>query len=175
MHVLAVYSSRFGHTTRILSATAKVLEDAGHTVEMRPASSINKVGEHVDGVILAGSVHYGFYSPKLKKFARDNAAALNALPTAFMGVSLSNEREGKKSPQTNPYSRKFLEATPWQPTLVRLFGGEINFDLYKGLDFFVMDKILERTGKPHGRGVKFEYTDWDDVAAFAAQYAALLS
>ncbi|QWW19140.1 hypothetical protein I6B53_08490 [Schaalia sp. 19OD2882] len=175
MHVLSLHSSRFGHTTRIVARMADILHGQGHRVTLRPAEVMRSIGDDVDAVLIGASVRYGYYSPKLRTFTRRHAQRLNAVPTAFVGVSLSSENPARSEPMTNTYSRKFLQATPWEPTRAILLGGEIDFDLYRGLDAFVMDKILAHTGKPHGPGAKVDYTDWDKVEAFAREFAQLLT
>ncbi|MCD4549100.1 flavodoxin domain-containing protein [Schaalia sp. lx-260] len=174
MKVLALHSSRFGHTTRIVCAMTRILEREGHEVLIRPVHAMRSLPEDIDAVLVGASVRYGFYSPRLKKWTRRHARRLNKMPTAFVGVSLSSENPDKSEPDTNVYSRKFLASTPWEPTLLCLFGGEIDFDLYSGVDAFVMDKILAHTGKPHGPGVKKVYTDWRAVDDFAGQFASLI-
>lgn len=153
---------------------AAELENLGHSVEVRPCGSLRIVADNVDGVIVAGSVRYGFYAPALKAFVKRNAERLNEIPTCFVGVSLSSDKPERSEPMTNVYSRKFLESTPWKPTLSRLFTGEINFNLYRGFDSFMLGKILEVSGKPHGPGVQVDYTDWDGVRTYAHEFGALL-
>ncbi|MDO4258488.1 MAG: flavodoxin domain-containing protein [Actinomycetaceae bacterium] len=174
MRILAMYSSRFGHTTRIVGRIAESLRQQGHDVIVRPSHVVRDIGDDIDATIIAASVRYGFYAPHLKTFTRKHVNRLHSMPTAFLGVSLSSTKDGQDEPHTNRYSRKFLDGTPWKPTICRLFDGEINFDLYRGLDRILLNKILEVSGKPHGDGVKVEYTDWEAVDGFARDFAALL-
>ena len=153
---------------------SEVLRDCGHQVDTRPAHIMRAVPPEVEAVLIAGSVRYGFYSPRLKRFTVANAERLNAMPTAFVGVSLSSARADRAEVETNVYSRKFLASTPWNPTMSTLVTGEINFDLYNRADTFLMEQILRRSGKPHGPGVKVDYTDWAAVRVFAQNFAKLL-
>ncbi|MDR6940147.1 flavodoxin domain-containing protein [Arcanobacterium hippocoleae] len=175
MKIVALYSSRFGHTLRIVNEMAYVWREQGISVEIRPVCAARKFPADADGVVLAGSVRYGFYSPKMRKFAKRFAAELNQLPSAFVGVSLSSEKREKSTVDTNVYAQKFFRNLRWKPAMAKLFTGEVNFDLYRGVDKVMLNKILEISGKPHGEGVKVDYTDWDAVREFAVDFAKLIA
>ena len=115
MNVLLAYSSRFGHTLRILSRVGRILEEAGHTVEIRPTTVIKHVPATVDAVIVGASVRYGFFARSVWKLAKELANA-HPMPTAFVGVNLAAAKPGKNQPATNAYARRFLTHTPWKPT-----------------------------------------------------------
>lgn len=174
MKIVLLYSSRFGHTVKISEEMAVIFRDNEIDVEMRPVNVMRNFPLDADGVILAGSVRYGFYSPKLRKFAKKFANELNRIPSGFVGVSLSSEKPEKSQVDTNVYARKFFKNNPWKPNMAKLFTGEVNFDLYHSADKFMLNKILEISGKPHGDGVKIDYTDWDAVRNFAKEFVELV-
>lgn len=174
MKVLALYSSRFGHTTNIVTRVARRLEEAGVDVEVRPVESMKKIDEDIEAVIIGASVRYGFFAPAMQRFARQHSLRLNSMPTAFIGVNLAAAKPEKSEPDTNAYARKFLLKTPWVPTITRLFGGELDFRLYNKVDTALLKPILKASGKPWGPDVRIEYTDWEQVDAFAQEFAALI-
>lgn len=57
--------------------------------------------------------------------------------------------------------------------MVRLFGGELNLNMYCGLDRWALGVMLDHTGKPHGQGIRVDYTDWAEVDSYAAEFAQL--
>lgn len=170
MKVLALYSSRFGHTATIVTRMAQRLTDSGHELEVRPINALRTVDADVEAVLIGASVRYGFFAPTVRRFAKRNAARLNAMPTAFLGVNLAAAKPEKSTVETNPYVRKFLASTPWQPSVTYLCGGELDFRLYHRLDIALLKPILAASGKPWGPGVRIEYTDWEAVNAYAADF-----
>ncbi|WP_022868805.1 menaquinone-dependent protoporphyrinogen IX dehydrogenase [Schaalia vaccimaxillae] len=174
MKILAVHSSRFGHTAAIVGRVGEVLRASGHDVEIRPIDAIRKLDDEVDAVLVGASVRYGFFSPKVWSFAKKNAARLNAMTTGFIGVNLAAAKPEKKQPQDNAYARRFLEGTPWHPTTVRLFAGELDFRLYNRADSAMLKPILKASGKPWGPDVHIDYTDWEEVEEFAVEFTRLL-
>ncbi|MDC4233874.1 hypothetical protein M3T53_09205 [Actinomyces sp. B33] len=166
-----MHSSRFGHTANIVASTAHRLREHGHDVDVRPIGAIRAWDDTAQAVLVAASVRYGVYSPRIVSFTRRNAERLARVPSAFIGVNLSAIDADKATPQTNRYTKRFLASTPWRPDLVQLFGGELNFPLYNPLDTALLKPILATTGRPWGPDVRVDYTDWEEVDAFADRFA----
>lgn len=174
MRILALYSSRFGHTTTIIYRVADRLRALGHDVDVRPISAVRAIDPDIDSVLVGASVRYGVFAPAVWRFAKRHSLRLNTIPSAFIGVNLAAAKPEKNTPETNPYTRRFLTRTPWKPTLVGLFGGELDFRLYNAVDTAMLKPILQSSGKPWGPGVHLDYTDWSRVDTFADEYAQLL-
>lgn len=174
MKVLALHSSRFGHTAAIMHRIAQRLREGGCEVEVRPVDALRSIDADIDAVVIGASVRYGFFAPAVRRFTKRNAARLNVMPTAFLGVNLAAAKPEKSTPQTNPYVRKFLAKTPWKPRKVWLCGGELDFRLYNGLDTAMLKPILKASGKPWGPDVHIDYTDWEAVDRYAAEFTQLL-
>ncbi|WP_165218592.1 menaquinone-dependent protoporphyrinogen IX dehydrogenase [Schaalia sp. ZJ1691] len=174
MSVLALYSSRFGHTANIIMRVAQSLRAHGIDVEVRPVEAVKTLDPAVDAVILGASVRYGVFAPSVWRFAKKNVERLNAMPTAFIGVNLAAAKPEKSQPDTNAYVKRFLDGTPWNPTTVALFGGELDFRLYNAVDTALLKPILKSSGKPWGPDVHIDYTDWERVDSFADSFLNLI-
>lgn len=55
-----------------------------------------------------------------------------------------------------------------------LCGGELDFRLYNRLDTAMLKPILKASGKPWGPDVHIDYTDWEAVDRYAAEFTQLL-
>jgi protoporphyrinogen oxidase (EC 1.3.3.4) len=174
--LLVLHSSRFGHTTRIAQRVTDRLEEAGHSAELQELGRGTRVdpARH-QGVVVGASVRYGYFSRALWRFAARNAEVLSAMPSAFFGVNLVATKPGKDQVDTNAYTRKFLERTPWEPTVSEVFAGELDYPTYNPVDRRLIQLIMSRTGKPTDPSVHEVYTDWDRVDRFAQEFDEALA
>ncbi|QOR48349.1 hypothetical protein INS90_03505 [Trueperella pecoris] len=171
MRILLTHSSRFGHTEAIIHRVGQRLAERGYNVEVRPVGAVRSVRGY-DAVVVGASVRYGFYAPAVRHLAKELAKSETV--SAFIGVNLAAAKPGKNTPDTNPYTRKFLAKSPWKPSLIELVGGELNFDLYNRADAAMLKPILKASGKPWGPGVKVDYTNWQSLDVFAHRLADML-
>jgi menaquinone-dependent protoporphyrinogen oxidase len=88
-------------------------------------------------------------------------------------VNLVARKPEKNTPETNPYMRAFLAKVPWRPTLVGVFGGDLDYQRYGAFDRNVIRFIMWLTKGPTDPQTKIEYTNWDEVERFATRIAAL--
>jgi menaquinone-dependent protoporphyrinogen oxidase len=86
-----LYATREGHTRKIAEGVGEILECRGlqaDVISVRIESAAIDLNRY-DGVVLAASLHGGKYEPEIVAFAKTNHKKLNALPSAFVPVSLS--------------------------------------------------------------------------------------
>lgn len=167
MKILIVYATTDGQTRKIARFAADHLADHDQTVELLPAADAADVTlARFDGAILAGSLHAGGYQKDLRNFARAEAAALAALPTLFLSVSLSaagqdeNDWRGLRS-----CLAEFLAETGWTPGRIEHVAGAFRFTEYDFFRAWAMRRIADQKGEevdPHGDK---EYTDWAALRA----------
>ena len=69
--------------------------------------------------------------------------------------------------------RKFLRRSPWQPRLVGVFAGKLDYPRYGIGDRLLIRFIMWITDGPTDPGTVVEFTDWDRVAAFAQRIATM--
>jgi menaquinone-dependent protoporphyrinogen oxidase len=78
----------------------------------------------------------------------------------------------KRTPETNPYVRKFLDNISWKPSLIGIFAGKIDYPRYAFIDKTMIRFIMWMTGGPTDPTGTFEFTDWNAVDEFGRQIAA---
>ena len=168
MRVLIVYASTEGHTRKLAGFAGTRLSAAGHQVRVcEAAESDCPAPSAFEAAFLMGSVHLGRYQRKLARFARRNRDALNAMPSAFVSVSLSaagddaRDWEGLHEAVTH-----FLNATGWRPCAVNHAGGAMEFSTYG----FLKKLAIRFIARDHGWMVKttqdYDLTDYAALGRF---------
>lgn len=173
MKTLILYSSQDGQTQAIASSIASTLAEEMRCEmhDLRDAQDIRL--ENFDAVLIGASVRYGHFQRILHKFVRRNAEKLDAMPSALFTVNLTARKPEKRSPQTNAYTRKFLLASPWTPKLCAVFAGALRYPHYRWIDKVMIRFIMKLTGGETDTTKEIEYTDWEQVAHFAQDFARL--
>ena len=151
MKILLVYGTTEGQTRKIASFAADRLSSRGHTVVLVDASdppSALDVGRF-DGALIAASLHVGRYQSSVVHFVRQHSAALDAVPNAFISVSLSaasDEPDDTRGLQT--CIAEFLDQTGWTPWSVHHVAGAFRYTAYDFLKRWAMKYIAYRNGGP---------------------------
>jgi menaquinone-dependent protoporphyrinogen oxidase len=162
-----IYSTVDGHTIEICERLVKVAQEGGFSatlIELTPAASINL--EPFDQVVIGASIRYGKHRPEVTRFIKDNVAAIESKHGAFFSVNAVARKPEKKQPDTNPYVRKFFRNITWQPTVIGIFGGKINYSKYKFWDRTMIRFIMWMTKGPTALDSNVDFTNWDEVEAF---------
>lgn len=162
MKTIILYSSRDGQTQKIANFIAEKLDG---DVEVR--SILDTFSLDADRIIIGASIRYGHFDKALYKFIEKHTALLNAKPTAFFGVNLTARKEGKNTPETNVYVRKFLARIQWRPTLTAVLAGALFYPRYNWFDRMMIQFIMKITGGETDPTKEIEYTDWEKVTEFA--------
>jgi menaquinone-dependent protoporphyrinogen oxidase len=171
--VIMVYSTTDGHTLTICQRLRKVIEQQGHEVtlaELKPGVDID-VGSY-ERIVIGASIRYGKHKPAVADFIEKNVDSLRAKPSAFFSVNAVARKPEKREPDTNPYVRKFLKSISWQPPLIGVFGGKIDYSKYGFVDKTMIRFIMWMMGGPTDPNSVTEFTDWDAVDAFGRRIAA---
>ena len=171
--ILLVYSSVYGHTRRICDRMQAKLTELGQQVEQVPVAggAANPAG--YDAVLIGASIRNGKHNPAVLEFIARHKAVLDEKPSAFFSVNLVARKPHKNRPETNPYTKAFVAKSPWQPRLLGVFGGDLDYQRYTPFDRNVIRFIMWLTKGPTDPQTKAEYTDWDEVERFATRFAAL--
>jgi menaquinone-dependent protoporphyrinogen oxidase len=161
--ILLVYGTQEGHTAQIAAHIGQIARDAGHAVEVRLCDDLPpgfSLGPY-DAVIVAASVHLGKHERCIQDFVREHRVALEAVPSAFLSVSLS--AGGKDAGQQQDAERlvnTFLTQTGWRPARTLTVGGALMYRRYNPLLRFVMRQISSRAGGPTDTSRDYDLTDW---------------
>ena len=163
-----IYSTVDGHTLDICGRLVQVAEEAGYetsVVKLTPDSNIDL--ESFDRIVIGASVRYGNHRPEVARFIDENLDTLRSKKAAFFSVNAVARKPEKKEPHTNPYVRKFFKSISWEPELIGIFGGKIDYSLYRFWDRTMIRFIMWMTKGPTALDSKVDFTDWAEVDAFA--------
>ena len=162
--ILLTYSTVDGHTKTICE---KILSYSKTSqVDILPIDSSINI-EDYDTVVIGASIRYGKYREEIFEFIKENEELLNSKDNAFFSVNVVARKENKNKPETNPYLIKFLNKISWQPKILDVFAGKIDYPKYKFLDKYAIKFIMWITKGPTDTSKVYEFTDWNRVKSFA--------
>lgn len=171
---LIVCSSTDGQTTRICQRMQQVLQAQGHAVQLVMIEDAQGLDPGGFGCVVVGArIRYGRHDDRVMAYVRRHAQALQSMPSAFFSVNIVARKPQKNTSETNPYVRKFLRQSPWQPRLVGVFAGKLDYPRYRPLDRLVIRFIMWLTDGPTRPDTVCEFTDWTQVEAFARRVSTL--
>lgn len=181
MKLLLIYGTKKGHTAKIAARIERTIAGQGDAVDVVDGRSVpaGLALARYDALIIGASVIAGRFQPYIVDFIKTHWDEVRHMPSAFFGVSLSEaDPDPKARARAMDAITRFLEETGWQPDKVASFAGSIAYLRYRWL----MRLIWRRLPLPGGRGVgrsrdtdktdAYDYTDWDAVARFAAEFVA---
>ncbi|MBM7071079.1 menaquinone-dependent protoporphyrinogen IX dehydrogenase [Shewanella sp. 202IG2-18] len=169
--IVIIYSTVDGQTKTICERmrTAMSVEAEVKLVELDNVDS--KLLEQADKVLVGASIRYGKHRPELLAFAEQYQPVLDEKQNGFFTVNVVARKPEKNTPETNPYMKKFLLLSPWQPKVKGVFAGKINYPQYGFFDKTMIRFIMWLTKGPTDTSGCFEFTDWDHVERFAREFA----
>lgn len=172
--ILILYSTVDGQTLRICERMKAVAEALGNEVVLASIDDSDGSGmSSCDKVVIGASIRYGKHRQSVFDFIETNRRVLDAVPTAFFSVNIVARKAEKNRPETNPYVRKFLGLTAWQPTRTAVFAGRLDYPSYRLVDRQMIRLIMWITKGPTDPATVVEYTDWNAVESFAREIGAL--
>ena len=167
-NILIIYSSRDGQTLKICQRLQSVIEQHAHQVTLVPIEGADREElQSFDKIVVGASIHYGRHNSKVQAFINHYQSILDSKPNAFFSVNVVARKPEKQSPATNPYLRKFLKRIRWEPKQMAVFAGKIDYPSYNAFDRFVIRLIMWMTKGPTDPSSVVEFTDWEQVDAFA--------
>jgi menaquinone-dependent protoporphyrinogen oxidase len=175
--VLVVYGTGEGQTAKVADRIVERLDDLGHDPEAFDVEALPTdldLGSY-DGVLVGASVHRGRHQRGIRSFVRAHHEDLAALPSGFFQVSLSAAVDDEAHhTETMGYVDELVEETAWHPDRIAVFGGALRYSEYGFLTRSLMKFIARRETGDTDTARDYEYTDWDEVTAFAEGFGAFL-
>lgn len=172
---LLVYGTSEGQTEAVATHIARVLDDRGHSVttENVTAGQVSSDIAAFDAILVGASIHMGKPQAAITSFVSEHVAELATKPTAYFQISLSSaDPTGREQAAT--YVDQFSETTGWNPDRIGLFGGALRFSKYGFLKRLMMKQIAKRSLPDVDVSTDIEFTDWDEVSAYASEVAAFV-
>ncbi|SFU65510.1 menaquinone-dependent protoporphyrinogen oxidase [Pustulibacterium marinum] len=174
--ICIVYHTTDGHTRAIADFLKQSLQCQTIAVTLLPLRDFYATDiPTYDVLIIGASIRYGKHARKVRTFLEDHATALQKIQTAFFSVNLVARKADKNTPETNPYTAKFLQNLSWRPDTCAVFAGKLDYARYGFFDRWMIRLIMKLTNGPTRTEDPLVFTDWDAVAAFAqhVRYRAL--
>ena len=176
------YATREGHTHKIAERVAEDLRKRGFetaVVDLRGAAAIDL--KDYSAAILAASVHIGRHEPEIVDFVKRHRAELEAMPAAFLSVTLSEAGAERANATPQEHARfvadvqgmldRFFKETVWHPQCVKPVAGALLYIKDNFLIRFVMRRIARKAGAATDTSRDYEYTDWVALDHFVAELA----
>ncbi len=167
--ILIVYSTTDGQTKKICEKIIK-------TGKKKQSIDILSIDDAIDlsigeyrKIIIGASIRYGKHNPLVYEFVKVKRDELEKKSTAFFTVNVVARKKEKNQPDTNPYMKKFLKLSGWQPDKLAVFAGRIDYPSYRFLDRLIIRFIMLITKGPTDTSQTYEFTDWNKVANFAKE------
>jgi menaquinone-dependent protoporphyrinogen oxidase len=185
--IVLVYATRQGQTRKIAEHLAEALAPLGLDCQAVDVCGVEEPFPLAayEGAILAASIHMGKHEPEMVDFVRRHREELEAMPTAFLSVSMSEasaedptrsfeERERARA-EVEQMLEAFYAATDWRPGRALPVAGAL---LYTKMGFilrFVTKRIARRDGGPTDTTHDYEFTDWAALDHFAEELVARIA
>lgn len=175
---LIVYGSSYGQTAKVAERIRQRLAERGFEAEVHRGDRLPAdLDPGAYAVVAVGaSLVAGGYQRYVARFVKRNRDALSRTRSAFFAVSGSAGSENaEEREEARRIMRRFLERLGWRPAATASFAGAIAFTRYNPLVRWMMKRIARKEGVSTDTSRDHEYTDWDQVDAFAGALAALAS
>lgn len=175
--VLIVYGSSYGQTARIAARIRHLLTEHGFVVTLRRGEDVpaDFSAAGFDGILVGGSMIRRKYQKSIRRFVERHVTLLNVLPSGFFAVSgAAGSREPRGRVEAQRLMHGFCTRAGWTPRLSASMAGAIAYTKYNPLLRWMMKRISAAEGGSTDTSRDHEYTDWNQVAEFAAEFAALV-
>jgi len=167
-HTLLAYSTTDGHTLHICERIKFIMTAHGQRVTLVPIEQAMVLDlAKFERIVIGASIRYGHHQPLVAQFIAKHQQTLESRANAFFSVNIVARKPEKNQPHTNPYLKKFLKQISWQPQLLAVFAGKLNYPSYGWLDRQMIRLIMRITHGPTDPKAVIEFTDWHQVEIFA--------
>ena len=171
-----LFASHDGHTAKIVERLALRLWTLGVKPDLvnlaRDKADLGSL-HNAPLLLIAAPIRFGYHLPPVENFVRTQSAWLRCQPLAVISINLTGRKPNKNTPDTNPYLRKWLKRHKLSPALAAVFGGRLEYKIYRWWEKRMIQLIMKITGGPTHLDAVVDYTDWDKVDSFAHELAAL--
>lgn len=173
--LLIIYATREGQTAKVAGRLAAHLEQAGAEVRTVCAADDAALAAvdlaAFDRLVFGASLHAGGLEPELVRFVNAHAQAIGRRPRSFFLVLLSAATRDPQLRETWLADARAKLASQVHVSFehVEMIAGALRYSKYPPPLRWVMRRIAAKAGGDTDTSRDYEYTDWQQVAEYAAQ------
>ena len=180
------FATRQGHAQRVAEHIADTLHARGLETEVRNLRNQSEAVEFDEytAIVLTASVHFGIHEYEMTKFVKQNRADLEAIPSAFVSVNLTQaaaektaatqEQRTNAAAMVDSFLNDFYVKTGWHPQYVKAVAGALAYTKYNFLARFIMKRIAGKNAGDTDTSHDYVYTNWTALDQFVNQFATAL-
>lgn len=165
-----LYASHDGQTRKIVTFLAEKVAAGGPRatlIDLSQSTPEIEALKQAKMIVFAAPIRYGYPLKEVDEFIRTHRNWLKNRPTTLVLVNLTARKEGKNTPETNLYMRKWVAKLGFKPTLQAVFAGRLDYNRYLWWEKRVIQFIMWMTKGPTNLNADIEFTAWDKVDALA--------
>jgi menaquinone-dependent protoporphyrinogen oxidase len=171
--ILVIFGTTDGHTRKVAQRLSEAFCEQRMEVEVVEAGTIDVTPNDYAAVVVCASVHAGGYQKAIVQWVGRYRDALRLRPTAFVSVCLGIlQKDRKVEEELGAIIDRFLTVTGWQPTFIKKVAGALLYRQYGLIKRWVMKRIVSKAGGDTDTSRDYEYTDREDLRAFAKAFVA---
>ena len=175
MKFFIAYATVEGQTRKIAEKLVSILEALNHQAVIVSATEMSEYTlERPDGVMLCAPIHAGRYPAYFTDFVRREVDWLNAVPSAFVSVTLSI---ASADPEEREEAARFPVAlaaeTGWNPRAIHNAKGALRYTEYDFFKRWMLKRIAGKHKAPTDTSNDYELTDWEALERFAVDFVEL--
>jgi len=178
--ILLVFSTRYGHTAKIVQQLENALKLLGHeTIVLRAGrdspQKLQTLAKDISCIILGGPIYLSRFSRALSDFIDQYRDVMKSIPSAFFSVSLPFAYDGgEKKNAVREIMKDFFANNHWQPCRSASFAGALLYTHYGPVIRFIMRRISQSAGGDTNIHRDYVYTDWNEIPVFAQKIDSMI-
>ena len=172
MKLFIAYATIEGQSHKIAERLAATIDAHGHRSLVAPATEMSEhTSEEPDGIILCAPIHAGRYPSCFSDFVCREATWLNAVPSAFVSVTLSIASDDPvERSEAIRFPTALAAETGWSPRAIYNAAGALRYTEYDFFKRWMLKRIAHRHNAPADTRHDYELTDWRSLNAFAIEF-----
>lgn len=176
--ILLLYATREGQTAKVARRIAAQLRDAGEDVTLLDAEDSTATAQldldRFDRLVFGASMHAGGLEKELVQFINGHRERIRSTSRFLFVVLLSAAAKDAaiREQWLADARRKIGEQLDVTFDDIEMIAGALRYSKYPLPLKWLMRRIARQAGEDTDTGRDYEYTDWSQVARYAARLSA---
>ncbi len=171
--ILILFGTNYGQTRKVANHIAEVVRSRGHDVALEQGNKLQDdfTPDGFDAAIIGTSINLGVHQISIRKLVKNNKAAFNSIPCAYFCVCLSAYGiKPQDKEQVDKFLNDFTQYTGLEPVKTAAFAGALRYPYYNFVRRFAAKLVARKVGADTYTKDEYEYTNWDAVTKFTADF-----